>query len=49
MAGLRSFDAVVRKMTVEEKREMIQRVVERVDWNGEQARLILCGGDDASM
>ena len=49
MAGLRSFDAVVRKMTVEEKREMIQRIVERVDWNGEQARLILCGGDDASM
>lgn len=49
VTGWEDFASMVQKMTVEEKRETVRRLVRRVIWDGRQAQLFFCGDDDASV
>lgn len=42
------FSALVQDMTVEEKREAVRRLVDRVVWDGRQAQMLFYGAEDAS-
>ena len=43
---LAGFESCLREMTVEQKRETLRKVIRQVVWDGEQARVMLVGGEE---